>query len=209
MNKILIVAAVEAEMTPFLAQTGIVPDAWNTFGDHQVWLSFTGVGPVAAAFHIQRLVDRLHPDRVIQAGVAGCYADSGLEVGETVVVVRERLADLGTMIGGTFTQLFPENGALENPHSFPAADFPRVAGFTVNTGAHPQIEAIRTLYADDRASVETMEGYSLFYVCRQLDVSFLQLRTISNRVSSDRGSWDLPLAVRNLADALISLIEKA
>jgi nucleoside phosphorylase len=204
--KLLIAAAVEAEMAPFRAQTGIVSGCWNDLGGHRVWLAYTDAGPVAAAFHIQRLVSRLQPDRVIQAGVCGCYADSGLKVGRTVEVVRERLADLGAMIGDAFRDIFPEQEVLENPHRFPGVEFPRVAGLTVSTGCHPCIDQIRTLHVGDRAAVETMEGYSLFYVCRQMNVPFTELRTVSNVVSPDRGSWDLPLAAKNLAGALIETV---
>jgi futalosine hydrolase len=204
---ILITAAVEAELSPFQQRTGIVPGRWHTVGRHRVRLSFTGPGPVSATYHIQRSVGELHPDWVIQAGVAGCYADSGLDVGQTVEVVRERLADLGAMVEGEFTDIFPEEGALDNPHRFPVAEYPQVAGLTVSTGSHPCIGQIRALYAADRPAVETMEGYALFYVCRHSDVPFLELRTVSNLVSPDRGSWNLPLAAENLAEALIRYLE--
>ena len=205
--KLLLTAAVAAEMAPFEALTGITPGIWHPLGPHRVWLTLTEVGPVAAGYHIQRLIGELHPDWVIQAGVAGAYAGTGLEVGQTVEVVRERLADLGAMIEGKFTELFQEE-TLENPHRFPGIDYPPVTGLTVNTGCHPQIDEILTLFAADRPAVETMEGYALFYVCRQMGVPFTQLRTVSNRVSPERSSWNLPLATQNLAAALIKTLGK-
>lgn len=198
---ILIVAAVEAEMAPFRAMTGIEPGRWTNFGPHRVWLAFTGAGPVAAAFHIQRWIGQLHPDRVIQAGVCGAYRGSGLHVGQTVEVVHERLADLGTMFGVQFRAIFPEQAVLENPRRG-MTDRPPVGGLTVSTGSHPCIEQILTAFADERPAVETMEGYSLFYVCRQLEVPFLALRTVSNPVSPKREGWNLALAAANLAAAL-------
>lgn len=208
MSKLLIVAAVKEELAPFLKKTGIAPGCWSPFGAHRVWIAFTGVGPVAAAFHIQRLVSRLSPDAVVQAGIAGAYPGCGLEVGQTVQVVRERLADLGILIDGAFSDDFSTNEAIDNPHTFPALPFPRVAGFTVSLGCSPLTDRLLAAYPADRAAVESMEGFSLFYVCRQLNVPFLELRTVSNAVAPERDSWDLPLAFDRLAQALAAALER-
>lgn len=208
MSKIILAAAVPKELAPFLDKTGILPNAWHAVGNHQLWVSFTGVGPVASAFHIQKLIYELKPDLIIQAGIAGYYEKSGLEIGQTVIVVRERLADLGSVIRGDFTDIFPEDGALENPHRFPPLGYPEVSGFTVSTGCSPLADQFRRVYPEDRASVETMEGYALFYVCRQTGTPFLELRTVSNRVSPEREGWDIPLAVRNLSEALAGVLKK-
>ena len=208
MSRIIVVAAIEIEMAPFIAKTKIVPDTWSTVGKHQIWLSFTGVGPVVSCYHIQRLMYQLYPDMIIQAGLGGYYEGSGLEVGQTVQVVKDRLADLGVMLNGKFADIFPENRELDNPHHFPGVDFPRVAAFTVNTGCVPIIDEIRHLFHNDNAAVETMEGYSLFFACRLTGIPFLQLRTISNKVAQERSSWNIPLSTKNMATALIETLEK-
>jgi nucleoside phosphorylase len=206
MSRILVVAAVEAELAPFLAQTQVEAGVWCPVGNHEVLVAFTGIGAVAATFHIQRLLQQHTPDRIIQAGVAGAYPESGLTVGQTVQVVRERLADLGTVTGGRFSNPFAENQPLENP-PIPTLPYPPVAGFTVNTGCADHFPQLLTLFADDRAAVETMEGYTLFYVCGQVGIPFLELRTISNLVTPNRDSWNLPLATENLATALTSTLK--
>ena len=208
MSRIIIVAAIEIELAPFIAREKIVPDTWCTVGPHQVWVSFTGVGAVASAYHIQRLMYQLYPDMIIQAGLGGYYEGSGLEVGQTVQVVKDRLADLGVILNGKFSDIFPENREVENPHRFPGVSYPEVAGFTVNMGCAPIIEEIRHLFHNDEAAVETMEGYSLFYVCRQTGVPFLQLRTISNKVAQERSSWNIPLSTKNMAIALRETLDK-
>ena len=201
-------AAIEIEMTPFIAREKIIPDTWSTVGKHQVWLSFTGVGPVTSTYHIQRLIYQLYPDMVIQAGLGGSYENSGLEVGQTVQVVKDRLADLGVMLNGKFSDIFPENRELDNPHRFPGVDYPEVAAFTMNTGCCPLVEEVRDLFRNDDAKVETMEGYSLFYVCRQTGLPFLQLRTISNKVAQERSSWNIPLSTKNMAIELRNTLDK-
>lgn len=208
MSRIIVVAAIEIELAPFIARTKAVPDTWSTVGKHQIWVSFTGVGPVGATYHIQRLMYQLYPDMIVQAGLGGCYENSGLEVGQTVQVVKDRLADLGVMLDGKFADIFPENREIDNPHRFPGLTYPEVAGFTVNTGCAPIVPEMQNLFHNDEAAVETMEGYSLFYVCRQTGVPFLQLRTISNKVAQERSSWNIPLSTKNMANELIATLEK-
>lgn len=208
MSRIIIVAAMEIEMAPFMEKAKIIPNTWCTVGKHQVWLSFTGVGPVAATYNIQRLMYQLYPDMIIQAGVCGCYEDSGLEVGQTVIVVKDRLADLGVMLDGKFADIFPENRELETSYRFPGVDYPEVAAFTVSVGCSPLVPEFRHLFHNDEAAIETMEGYGLFYTCRQTGVPFLQLRTVSNKVADERSSWNIPLSTKNMAVALLETLEK-
>ena len=207
MSRIVVVAAIEIELAPFISRNKITPDSWSTVGDNQVWLSFTGVGPTASAYHIQRLIYQVHPDWIIQAGIGGCYEGSGLEVGQTVVVVKDRLADLGVMLHDKFCNIFPGNREIVNPNRLPV-DYPEVSGFTVNTGCSPIVDEMRSLFSADHAAVETMEGFSLFYVCRQCGVKFGQLRTVSNKVASERSSWNIPLATKNLAVELTATLAK-
>ncbi len=207
MKKILIVAAMEVELAPFLQKTGVTPRRWCAVGDNEIWVDFTGVGPVAAAFHIQRLVGELSPELVVQAGIAGAYTDSGLAVGDTVQVVRERLADLGILVDGALSDEFSANEAIENPHRFPNLSFPAVAAFTVNLGCSPLVDRLRAAYPADRPAVESMEGYSLFYACKELNVRFLQIRTVSNLVAPGRESWDLARSFERLAVALAGALQ--
>lgn len=203
MDKIIITAAMEKELAPFLSYWDITPDIWHEIGGGQVLVSFTGVGVVAATFHIQRLIHLHRPDRIIQAGVCGCYADSGLEVGQTVTVGTEKLADLGVMFDDGFRSIFPTEQTITNP-DIPLGTYRTVAANTVNTGCSPVVTADR----NRSAAVESMEGYALFYVCTRCGVKFTELRTVSNMVSTDRSSWNMPLATQNLATALTELLTK-
>jgi futalosine hydrolase len=199
MSKVVIAAAVEAELAPFIER----------YGTRSV--VFTGVGPVAAAFGVRQLAVRENPDLIIQAGICGCYEGSGLGVGEVVEVVRERLADLGAVRDGRFCNPFAEGAPIENPYRLPRgsrAEYPEVAGFTVSTAAGPLTEQMLTLFAGDKPAVESMEGFSLFYVCKQLGIPCAQLRAVSNRVGDDRARWNIPLATRNLADALTGVLTR-
>ncbi len=60
-------------------------------------------------------------------------------------------------------------------------------------------------YAPD---VESMEGAAFHYGCLVEKVPFLQLRCISNYVEvRDKSKWNIPLAVKHLNEALISVVE--
>lgn len=207
MSRIVIVAAIEIEMAPFIATHSIIPDTWCQFGEHEIWLAFTGIGPVAASYHIQKLIIELRPDWIIQAGVGGVYSKCGIQVGETVCIIQERLADLGVMLDDKFCNIFPDNHELKNPHKIPV-DFPEVAGFTVNTGCAPIVEEMRALFYNDNACVESMEGYALFFVCLNYGIKFAEIRCISNLVANERSSWNIPLSTKNLAKSLSEVLGK-
>lgn len=204
--KVLIIAATCVELAPFTARIGIEPGAWCALGAHRIRVGLTGVGPVAAAFGIQRLAAEVKPALIVQAGICGAYAGAGLAIGQTVEVGRERLADLGAMRDDRFETVF-DNGPLDNPYRLPGG-YPRVAGFTAATAASPLAERWLALYPDDRAAVETMEGYALFYVCGRLGIPFGELRAVSNRVGGPPDEWDIPAATAALAGALTEVLDK-
>jgi futalosine hydrolase len=55
--------------------------------------------------------------------------------------------------------------------------------------------------------MESMEGSSAAQVAMHYGIPFLEIRSASNRVGKrDRSSWDLPLAFRNNARAVIHLV---
>ncbi len=56
--------------------------------------------------------------------------------------------------------------------------------------------------------VESMEGAAFAYVCDQIKLDYIQLRSISNRVEErNKNNWNIPLAIKNLNQTLIEIIE--
>jgi futalosine hydrolase len=81
-----------------------------------------------------------------------------------------------------------------------------VSALTVNTahGDEKSIEKIKTLF---NPQVESMEGAAFFYACLFEGITCSQIRTISNKVEKrNRDSWDIPLAVKNLCDTGIQIL---
>ncbi|MCD7962979.1 MAG: hypothetical protein LUF90_05385 [Rikenellaceae bacterium] len=194
--KILIAAATEKELVPFVS--GYISGVQDTmlYG-HRITLEYTGIGIACSVLRIYESVLKHKPDIVIQAGIAGAYPDSGLKVGDTVFVKSEVFADLGVMHGNGLKREFRECGRLLNPDEYHGKN---VSGNTVAT-------ACSSYHIIENADVESMEGYGLFLVCLRNNVKFAEVRTISNIVSEDRSSWNFDLAVKNLSYELSAFIK--
>ena len=68
----------------------------------------------------------------------------------------------------------------------------------------------RAVYLADRygAKLESMEGASLHFACLMENISFLQVRAVSNIVGErNKKKWNLPLAIGNLNKELVRLLE--
>lgn len=202
---ILIVAATELEIAPFIAL------------DLPVDILITGVGAPAAIYHLQKRLQEKKYKSVIQAGIAGSFT-SGLALGETVIVERDCFADVGINEKGVFTHIFDTN--LANKNVFPYNDgwlvndklvkekvpLPLVNAVTINT-ISDSIKQKNILLQKFGAQIETMEGAALHFVCLQEKINFLQLRSISNEVGErDKSKWKMKEAIANLNKELVRLL---
>lgn len=89
-----------------------------------------------------------------------------------------------------------------------AADIRPVKAVTVNTVTGTRETAGRLMLKYD-PDIETMEGAAFFYVCSREGIPFIAFRAVSNRVGiRDRGSWNIALALENLALVLENLLKK-
>lgn len=190
-KKILVLCAETIELENYKPTTGVVVER-------------IGIGAVSATFRTQKFIMKHNPDFVILAGIAGAYEGSELEVGESVIVSREWNADLGIIYEDGFRQItdcgFEEGQELICPYTGRARGFKIAESNSVNCACLPLVKRIK--------GVENMEGASFFYVCLQLDIPFLELRTVSNIVEPKRGTWNLPVAQQNLARDLTKLIKQ-
>lgn len=206
--ELLIVAATEAEIAPFLKLS-----SGNNAGIEAL---VTGVGAPATVYQLTRTLLQKKYDLVINAGIAGTF-NTALPVGAVVQVVSDCFADLGAEDGDDFLDVFRlglaeaesapyRNGRLQN--DFRVSELPVADGITVNTvhGNQAHIERTRALFP---AAVESMEGAGFFFVCMNQGQRCLQVRAISNYVEKrNRENWDIPLAVKNLNAALAQIISE-
>lgn len=182
------------------------------FGNLHFDLLLSGIGVTFTTFSLTHTLLHHAYSLVINAGIAGSLADH-LRIGDVVSVVEEEFADLGieeesgflTLFDSGFLQSdeFPfENRALKADGKEILEFLPGVKGITSNVshGRYSSINEIKTRFS---ASVESMEGAAVFYVCRYLGLPCIQIRAISNRVAPrENAGWDIPLALENLKNSL-------
>jgi futalosine hydrolase len=221
--KILIVAATPFEIAPvqkYLDQKFIKTDPFRyQKGEVQVSILITGVGLTHTAYALGRVLGTDEWNLIINAGIAGAI-NRALSIGEVVQVTQEQFADQGVEeADGSFTNLHElgliapdqppyKDGVLVNERSATYQFLKGVKGVSVNKvhGSEPSIKALVANFPE--AEIESMEGAAFFYACLHHSASFLEIRSISNYVEArNRDNWNLPLAIKNLNDTLIEMIE--
>lgn len=209
---LLLCAATEMEIAPALSQ---IKQNENSNVD----VLITGVGLLSTSFHLSRQLERKKYDCVIQAGVGGgLYPD--IPLGKVFLVNTEVVGDLGVNESGEYKSIFDlgfaksdefpwTNGRLVNYHPMLQENiYPAVAAVTVN---EISTDPARIAYYKNnlQAVVESMEGAALHFACLHNNIPFLQLRSLSNFVGErDKSKWRLKIAIENLNEALLNIIEK-
>lgn len=221
--KILVIAATGAEIAlsiKHIAAIGseVKPLVFDLDGV-EISFSVTGVGMVATAYHLTKLLASNRYDLAIQAGIAGCF-DRDIPLGEVLMVQSDRFADLGAEDGYSFTDVFdlglvqandaPFKGKiLPNPQNAVAfnMNLKEVTALTVNTVTGND-ESTARLQDRFGCTLESMEGAAFHYVCLQEHISFVQIRAVSNYVEKrNRANWKIEEAVNNLNNYLIDYLE--
>ena len=192
----------------------------------------TGLGAVNTAHAVTRCLEAQRPDMVMQVGVAGAYAGSGLRVGDLAVAAEEVYGDLGVVTpdgwrpaheigipiaevdGAALFNRYPADEALGRR----TVDILRAAGTgRVQRGPFVTVQACSGTVAmgverERRvpgALCESMEGAAAAHVCVLYGVPFVEVRGISNAVEDrDLSRWDLPLASRRAQEAALRLLKE-
>lgn len=216
--RVVITSATQGETLP--AREVLAPLYSGAAAPLQLQFHESGVGMLASAFSLSKLILEDKPDLVLQAGIAGSFTNS-LPLGAVVAVSSESLADTGVEENGAWRDLFDmgfsqengmpfENRTLPNTwlNKYNLLHLPEVVGVTVNrisTGT-AYIHRIREKY---NPAVESMEGACLHYVCRQMATPFLQIRSISNETGErDKTKWQIREAITALNNSLIAYIDR-
>lgn len=205
--QILLLAATQQEISPFIGA--------NTGTD----VLISGVGLPSAMYHLQKRMQQIDYDLIIQAGIAGSF-NRGIELGQTLWVKQDSFGDLGTEEKEIFSPVFDSGLADKNEFPFTNGwllnesevtkkiEFNAAKAVTVNkvTDSRLQEQQIISHFDPD---IESMEGAALHYVCLQENIPFLQLRTVSNYVGErDKTKWKMKEAIMNLNTELIKLINE-
>ena len=205
--QILLIAATAQEVELFTA------------GNSQIDVLISGVGIPSTMYHLQKRIQQVDYDCIIQAGIAGTFTDD-IDLGKVVLVMQDCFADLGIEEKGIYSPIFRTGFA--NKDEFPFTDgwllntheallktnLPKVKAITVNKVSDSQLQKQQYISIFN-AVAESMEGAALHYVCLQEKISFLQLRSISNHVGErDKTKWKMKDAIENLNTELTALINQ-
>jgi futalosine hydrolase len=216
MPKILIVAATKQEIEPFLNAFHI-----DVRGDIGFYTSpshpglavlITGVGMVNTAHFIGRYFLSAF-NFTMNIGICGAF-NKNLKLGEVVNVVEDCLSEMGAEDGNEFIKYADLNLGGTNRFAYRldeevdmVDDLKKVKGITVNT-VHGNEKSIKRAIELFNADVESMEGAAFFRACEHLPGNCIQIRAVSNYVEKrDKSKWDIPLAIKNVNDFVIKLVE--
>ncbi len=166
-------------------------------GNHTVAAILCGIGKVSAALTVQEMIDRIHPDCVINTGCAGGIA-KGIKIGDIVVSDRVSewdldLTSLGISRGYIGTLKTADIAADKALSEMIAAAVP--AGVTVRTGRivsgdqfisrQEQRDIILSSFPDTLCA--EMEGAAVGHVCAQNRVPFCIIRCMSDTADHESG----------------------
>ncbi len=216
MSKFLIVAATRFEVDPLLKHFAV--KATGTEGafmsEKEIDLSviITGVGMVNTAYYLGRHSNNLF-DYVINLGICGAF-NKTLNIGELVNIETDTLSEMGAENDTEFIKYSDLNlgglNVFDNQIQFEHAalnSLKKAKGITVNT-IHGNDESIKKVISLFKPDVESMEGAAFFSGCRRLSENYFQIRAISNYVEKrDKTKWNIPLAIENLNEFAIRLIQ--
>ncbi|MGE0561490.1 MAG: futalosine hydrolase [Flavobacteriales bacterium] len=224
--KILLVSATYLEIEPLLTHFKFIEQSNQklrkyTFKKAQIDVLIPGVGMTSTAYWLGKTLNNTLYDYTINLGLAGTFDDT-IQLGEVVNVTSDRIAELGAEDGEKFLSLIDMdliededfsllNGAMVNSISIDTKSIQllkKVSAITVNTthGEEGSIEKIKELF---NPQIESMEGAAFFYASLLEGITCLQLRAISNRVEKrNKANWDIQLAVKNLTEASLKLLNE-
>ena len=190
----------------------------------------TGIGAVNTAHALATyFATRDNPSLVIQTGIAGAYVPAGIPVGSVVLADTEIYGDLGVLtvegwkpmevIGIPVVEArdgqparfnyFPLDGKLVARASGIVGTLIARTGPFLTLSAVTGVRAIGDeLHARFGALCESMEGAAAAHVCTMHDVSFLEVRGISNLVEDrDRSKWRIQEAAQAAQAVALRLAE--
>ena len=212
--KIVIISATDFEVTQ--AKTQIKSNK-----NSAISFAVTGVGMLATAVNLSKIIYQHQPNLIIQAGIAGCF-DVAIPLGQTMLVSQDFLGDIGVAENKKWKDIFDlglikpnikpfTKKGLINPQiqQYSYLQLPTVNSVTVNQITTNQ-NHIQQLIKKYNPTLESMEGAALHYVCNTYNIPYLQIRSISNYIGErDKTKWNIPLAINNLNKIILQVIGEA
>lgn len=174
-----------------------------------------GIGKVNAAMSAQLIIDRYHPDVIINAGVAGCFENC--PIGTIVLVDAFCQHDVDTSAIGDPVGLV----STVNMIDFPTSNFDKAKAAMDKTGVEYRVGKTATgewfCVAGERADfirntfgafLCEMEGGAVAQVCYRNNVPFMALKSVSDTIGyNTEFEFNYPNAMRDLNKVVIAFAE--
>jgi futalosine hydrolase len=201
-------------------------------------LALSGPGVFNAASGLTVCMEWFHPKLILHTGIAGVFAGTGLDLGDAAVAVTDTYVHAGVDtgrpgvgdpdepgFGGPLPfDLIPEQdrtrqGIYDLDSDLAAACYrvlDRHLDCRVIQGPFVTVSAITGSVEKSHALsdafspvMESMEGAAAAHVATLYRVPMVEIRAASNRVGDrDKTRWDIPAAVKTVADICDTLLEK-
>ncbi|NQU85864.1 MAG: futalosine hydrolase [Mariniphaga sp.] len=221
--KILIVAATWMEVRLLADELEFIEEYRNNLKKYkhknaEINILITGIGTTFTTFHLTNTLLSEKYTLIINMGIAGSFTKD-IKIGQVVNVISEEFADLGIEDKDNFLTLFDsgfiasdefpfENGIIKNSNNELNGSLFLARGITTNK-SNGRESSINELFVKFNAHVESMEGAAVFYVCKWLGVSFIEIRAISNYIEPrDSSKWNIPLALENLSSSVLKILNE-
>jgi len=215
--RVVITSATAGELT---SETRDLARVYNQKEILHLTFHQSGVGMLSTAVSLTKMIEKNKPELVIQAGIGGCFNEA-FALGDVVMIKEEHVADMGVEEELNWKDIFDLN--LEDANRAPFTDkklmnehlkkfnllqLPEVTAVTINEiTTRPQ--RIQQLTAKYNPVIESMEGAALHYVCRDFNVPFVQIRSMSNYIGErNKSNWKLKEAIENLNHTLANYIHQ-
>jgi futalosine hydrolase len=214
--KLLICAATKLEVLP-LIRKGFEKIEENLYKlestENSYTLLISGVGITSTSFELTKFLILNKIDKVINIGIAGAY-NKNVKLGEIFEISSECFADFGITTMDGFLPMHSQNFYKDSTfdskgkiNSNTETGLKPASSNTVNSCTGSEIASI-CIQADFPSDIENMEGASVFYVCKKLDISCTQIRSISNHVGErDKEKWEIEKSIVNLNSWIIDWLE--
>ncbi len=144
-----------------------------------------GVGMAATAATLSRAILKNSVERVILAGIAGAYNTTQNPIDQVVEVISEQIEELPTQ--------FAKRYEIKQRYGLTTA-----RSNSVN----------RSNFSGSKCDIENMEGAAAAAICEEHNISFSEIRAISNLVGDPTSKWSIKSAIEALTDELSTIYNK-
>lgn len=187
-EKITLIAALEDVTTKQHGGTEITSGRYK---GHEVILTESGIGKVAAASATALMIDNFEPDLVVNTGSAGAL-DPDLKIGDEVIGTQVAYSDVDVTVFGYAYGQVPNKPLYYEADPTVVKDFEQLApvkeGLIVSGDQFVQDTAKkRILTYFPEALVAEMEAAAVAQVAYQFGTPFIVLRGVSDLANGDSG----------------------